>query len=129
MMERYSKFEIAFGLVSLQMTIKQNHCESFFPPHSFFSVECKSTHSNIFQWDALVFHIFYELRKKSISHWVGPSGLRAPCVLACAMRNLAIVITIVQSFSLFLFLRLLLLTHFGESPVCENLFPPIFWHN
>ena len=26
-------------------------------------------------------------------------------------------------------LRLLLLTHFGESPVYENLFPPIFWHN
>ena len=51
--------------------------------------------------------------------------LRAPCVLACAMRSLAIVFTIVQSFSLsFLFffsLRLLLLTHFGESPVCENM--------
>ena len=29
---------------------------------------------------------------------VGPGGLRAPCVLACAMRSLAIVITIVQSF-------------------------------
>ena len=51
--------------------------------------------------------------------------LRAPWVLACAMRSLAIVITIVRSF----YLSLLLLTHFGESPVCENLFPPIFWHN
>ena len=30
----------------------------------------------------------------------GPGGLRAPCVLACAMRSLAIVITIVQSFFL-----------------------------
>ena len=29
----------------------------------------------------------------------------------------------------FLFFCLLLLTHFGESPVCENLFPPTFWHN
>ena len=28
---------------------------------------------------------------------IGPGGLRAPCVLACAMRSLAIVITIVQS--------------------------------
>ena len=28
----------------------------------------------------------------------GPGGLRAPCVLACAMRSLAIVFTIVQSF-------------------------------
>ena len=61
----------------------------------------------------------------------GPGGLRAPCVLACAMRSLAIVITIVQSFSLsfFLSLHLLLLTHFGETPEAENLFPPIFWHN
>ena len=32
------------------------------------------------------------------------------------------------SFSLSLFsLRLLLLTHFGDTPVCENLFPPIFF--
>ena len=30
---------------------------------------------------------------------IGPGGLRAPCVLACAMRSLAIVITIVQSLS------------------------------
>ena len=29
----------------------------------------------------------------------------------------------------FLFLRLLLLTHFWETPVCENLFPPIICHN
>ena len=36
-------------------------------------------------------------------YWdVGPGGLRAPCVLACAMRSLAIVITIVQSFFSFL---------------------------
>ena len=28
-----------------------------------------------------------------------------------------------------LFLRLLLLTHFGETPKAENLFPPKFWHN
>ena len=31
--------------------------------------------------------------------------------------------------SLFFFLRLLLLTHFGESPMCEIIFHPIFWHN
>ena len=29
----------------------------------------------------------------------------------------------------FFFLPLLLFTHVGESPVRENLFPPIFWHN
>ena len=51
-------------------------------------------------------------------------GLRAPCVLVCTMRSLAIVITIVQSLLFFFFsLRLLLFTHFGESPVCENVFP------
>ena len=62
---------------------------------------------------------------------VGPGGLRAPCVLACAMRSLAIVFTIVKSFSLSLLfsLRLLLLTHFGEPPTCEIIFHPIFWHN
>ena len=38
----------------------------------------------------------------------GPGGLLAPCVLAWAMRSLAIVITIVQSFSPFFssFLRI-----------------------
>ena len=37
---------------------------------------------------------------------------------------------VLEYFFLFSFsLRLLLLTHFGESPVCENVFPPIFWHN
>ena len=46
------------------------------------------------------------------------------------MRSLAIVITIVQSLFLSLsLLRLLLLTHFGESPMCEIIFHPIFWHN
>ena len=79
---------------------------------------------------------------------IGPGSLRVPPVvadkaklaivftyfflfwprrLACAMHSLAIVITIVQSFSLsppsFAFDPL------RESPVCENLFPPIFWHN
>ena len=34
----------------------------------------------------------------------GPGGLRAPCVLACAMRSLAIVFTFVQSFFLSFFL-------------------------
>ena len=29
----------------------------------------------------------------------------------------------------FFFLRLLLFIYFGETPVTENLFPPIFWHN
>ena len=42
-------------------------------------------------------------QKVSILHF-GPGGLRAPCVLACAMRSLAIVFTIVQSFSLSFFL-------------------------
>ena len=37
------------------------------------------------------------------SIFVGPGGLHAPCVLACAMRSLAIVFTIVQSFSLSFF--------------------------
>ena len=61
--------------------------------------------------------------------------LRAPHVVADEAK-LAIVFTyfflLFLFFSFFfflLFLRLLLFTHFGESPVRENLFPPIFWHN
>ena len=55
-------------------------------------------------------HTMFHFRNDSQSHSsscrrcgiieIGPGGLRAPCVLACAMRSLAIVITIVQSFSL-----------------------------
>ena len=63
--------------------------------------------------------------KISILATIGPGGLRAPCIAWPLL---------LPSFSLFfsfffLSLLLLLLTHFGESPVCENLFPPIFWHN
>ena len=46
--------------------------------------------------------------------------LRAPHVVADEAK-LAIVF--------FFLLRLLLFTHFGETPVAENLFPPIFWQN
>ena len=64
-----------------------------------------------------------------------------PGVLACATRGggrseaghcFHLLFSSFSSFSFFfflLFLRLLLFTHFGESPVRENLFPPIFWHN
>ena len=57
--------------------------------------------------------------------------LRAPHVVADEAK-LAIVFTYFFLFSFFFFLfllRLLLFTHFGESPVRENLFPPVFWHN
>ena len=55
---------------------------------------------------------------------IGPGGFTCATRGGVAMRSwpLAIVIT-----SLLLF-RLLLLTHFGEYPMRENLFPPIFWH-
>ena len=49
--------------------------------------------------------------------------LRAPCVawpLLLPLFSLSL---------LFFFLRLLLLTHFGETPVCEIISTPIFWHN
>ena len=49
--------------------------------------------------------------------------LRAPCV-AWPLLLPSFSLSFFFSFSL----CLLLLTHFGESPVCENLFPPIFWH-
>ena len=51
--------------------------------------------------------------------------LRAPCV-ACPLLSPSFSLSL--SLSLFL-LRFLLLTHFGESPMCEIIFHPIFWHN
>ena len=54
--------------------------------------------------------------------------LRAPYGVADEAK-LAIVFTYFLFSFFFLLLRLLLFTHFGESPVRENLFPPIFWHN
>ena len=54
------------------------------------------------------------------------AALHAPPKVVFAMRSWPFLL---PSFSLSLFLRLLLLTNFRESPVCEDLFPPIFWHN
>ena len=64
---------------------------------------------------------------------IGPGGLRAPCMRhACAMHAPCVAWPLLLptfALSFFLCLCLLLLTHFGESPVCENLFLPIFWHD
>ena len=58
------------------------------------------------------------------------AALRVPSEVEFAMLSwpVAIVITNFRSSSFFSFFRLLLLTDFGETPVCENLFPPIFCH-
>ena len=56
---------------------------------------------------------------------------RGPHVVADEVK-LAIVFTYFFLLSFFFFLlllRLLLFTHFGEFPVCEIIFHPIFWHN
>ena len=65
---------------------------------------------------------------KNISELLAQAALHAPPGVAFAMRSWPLLL---PSFSLSLLfsLRLLLFTHFRESPVCENLFPPIFWHN
>ena len=59
--------------------------------------------------------------------YFGPGGFACTTRGGVAMRRWPLLLpTFGLSFSL---LRLLLLTHFGESPKAENLFPPIFWHN
>ena len=68
-------------------------------------------------------HVVADEAKMAI---VGPGGLRVPCV---AWPLLSPLFGPLFSLSFFFSLRLLLFTHFGESPVCENLFPQIFWHN
>ena len=47
--------------------------------------------------------------------------LRAPCVAW------PLLLPSFSLFFLFSLLRLLLFTHFRESPLCKNLFSPIFW--
>ena len=75
---------------------------------------------------------FTVIIKPSLDPWKTNIG---PGVLACATRGggrseAGHCFHLLSFFFLFfLFLRLLLFTHFGESPVRENLFPPIFWHN
>ena len=62
--------------------------------------------------------------------YFGPGGLRAPCVLVCAMRSLAIVITIVQSFSLSfsLLVQACLLRHpWWQTKQSWPLFSPTFF--
>ena len=56
------------------------------------------------------------------------AALRAPpkVVLQCVAGHCYYQLSL--SLSLFS-LRLLLKTHFGETPEAENVFPPIFWHN
>ena len=60
-------------------------------------------------------------------HFIGPG------VLACAThgcgRSEAGHCFHLLSFFFLSFYAFLLFNHFGETPVRENLFPPIFWHN
>ena len=90
-------------------------CNLYLPNyHTFFSVLLLSV-THILQKRLIILHLAKAMASQTI-FWP-----------ACAMHSLAIVITNFRSF--FLFLRLLLLTHFGESPMCEIIFHPIFWHN
>ena len=45
----------------------------------------------------MVHNCHAQLNSKQVRPYFGPGGLCAPCMLACAMHNLAIVITIVWS--------------------------------
>ena len=71
----------------------------------------------------LRYDMMLALLLKNVNFPFGPGGLRAPCIAWPLLF---------PSFSLSffpLFLLLLLLTHSGETPEAEHLFPPIFWHN
>ena len=57
------------------------------------------------------------------------AALRAPPEVALQYVAGHCYFQILVSLSFSLFLRILLFTHFSESPEAENLFPPIFWHN
>ena len=99
---------------------------------------------------------YFDITKRNVIIVIGPGVLACatcgggsseadqcfgPGVLACATRGggrseAGHCFHLLSSFFLFLLLsssffllRLLLFTHFGESPVRGNLFSPIFWHN
>ena len=58
----------------------------------------------------------------TLMYSIGPGGFACATRGGVAMRSWPLLL---PTFSLSLFfLRLLLLTHFGKTPVCENLFPP-----
>ena len=57
------------------------------------------------------------------SHFLAQAALRSPPEVAFAMRSWPLLL---PTFCLLL-LHLLLLTHIGETPEAENLFPPIFY--
>ena len=69
-------------------------------------------------------YIYTKIRILDQAACVRHACLRAPCVAWPLLSP-----TFALSLSLSLFLRLLLLTHFGECPMCEIIFHPIFWHN
>ena len=59
-----------------------------------------------------------------------PPEVALQCVAGHCFCHCSVFLSFSLSFSLFFFfLRFLLLTHFGESPMCEIIFHPIFWHN
>ena len=56
---------------------------------------------------------------------IGPDGFGRATRGGVAMRSWPLLLPTFDLSSFFLSLRHLLLTHFGKTPVCENLFPPI----
>ena len=79
------------------------------------------------QYTAVYIHLHSPFKQLSVNSILAQSALREPPEVSFAMRSWSLLL---PSFSplLSFSLRLLLLTHFGEFPVCENLFPQLFWH-
>ena len=71
-------------------------------------------------------------RKLAQAACVRHTCLRAPCIawpLLLPLFSLSFFLSLSLSVSLSpLFLRLLLFTNFGETPVCKIISPQIFWH-
>ena len=73
---------------------------------------------------------FWDLECVSFQLTFGPGGFACATRAGVAMFSWPLLLPSfgLSFFSFFIFL-LLLLTHFGETPETEYLFPPIFWHN
>ena len=57
------------------------------------------------------------------------AALHTPPEVAFAMHSWPLLLPTFGLSYLFFSLSLLILTHFGENPEVENLFPQLFWHN